>query len=75
MENDYFNISKHYVYVLVASSCHPCDLDVLCSVNTILAVTLEKPTVFMYITIIFCRTPLRPGQVIEEDEIRLNRMF
>lgn len=57
----------------VASSCHLYDLAMLCSVNTILPVTLEKSTIFMYITIIFFHTPLRPGQVIEENEIRLNQ--
>lgn len=65
--------SKHYIYIHVASSCRLYDLAMLCSVNTTLPVTLEKPTMLRYITIIFFHTPLRPGQVIEENEIRLNQ--
>lgn len=41
------------------------DLALLCPVNTMLPVTLEKPTVFLYITITFFHTPLRPGPVME----------
>lgn len=37
------------------------DVTMLCSVNTMLPVTLEKPTMFLYITITFSRTPLRTG--------------
>lgn len=54
-------------------SCHLYDLAVLCSVNTMLPVTLENPTMFLYITITFFHTPLRPGPVKEENEIRLGQ--
>lgn len=41
------------------------ELAMLCPVNTMLPVTLEKPTMFLYITITFFHTPLWPGQVME----------
>lgn len=41
------------------------DLAMLRSVNTMLPVTLEKPTMFLYITITFFHTPLRLGRAME----------
>lgn len=39
------------------------DVTMLRSVNSMLPVTLEQPTMFLYITITFSHTPLRPGRV------------